>query len=239
MLAGWDGHARVLISVGDTIKESSKAAIASLRALGITPYLVTGDSEATALAVAREVGIDADHVVAEVLPAEKVEVVRRLRDDNRAARLRGHTHVVAMVGDGVNDAAALAEADLGLSMGTGTDVAIEASDLTLVRGDLAAAPDAIRLARRDPVDDPRQPVLGLRLQRRRDPARRARPAQPHDRRRGDGLFQRLRRVQQPAAAALQAEPGLTGRSSSGRYPAVTNGPAGPCPRGHSLAYAGA
>jgi Cu+-exporting ATPase len=148
VLAGWDGHARVLISVGDTIKENSKEAIASLRALGLSPYLVTGDSEATALAVAREVGIDPDHVIAEVLPADKVAVVRRLRDDNRAARLRGHKHVVAMVGDGVNDAAALAEADLGLSMGTGTDVAIEASDLTLVRGDLAAAADAIRLARK-------------------------------------------------------------------------------------------
>jgi Cu+-exporting ATPase len=148
VLAGWDGQARVLVSVGDTIKENSKAAIASLRELGLSPYLVTGDSEATALAVAHEVGIDPDHVIAEVLPADKVAVVRRLRDENRAARLRGRKRVVAMVGDGVNDAAALAEADLGLSMGTGTDVAIEASDLTLVRGDLAAAPDAIRLARR-------------------------------------------------------------------------------------------
>ena len=148
ILAGWDGQARVLVSVGDTIKENSRAAIAALRELGLRPYLVTGDSEATALAVAREVGISAEHVIAEVLPADKVEVIRRLRTENRAARLRGRRRVVAMVGDGVNDAGALAEADLGLSMGTGTDVAIEASDLTLVRGDLAAAPDAIRLARR-------------------------------------------------------------------------------------------
>jgi Cu+-exporting ATPase len=101
--------------------------------------LLTGDNAAAAAAVAREVGIDADHVVADVLPADKVEVVRRLQSEGKT---------VAMVGDGVNDAAALAQADLGLAMGTGTDVAIEASDLTLVRGDLRAAVDAIRLSRR-------------------------------------------------------------------------------------------
>jgi Cu+-exporting ATPase len=100
------------------------------------------------LTVAREVGIAASNVVSEVLPAEKVDVVRRLREQGRAARLRGRRHTVAMVGDGVNDAAALAEADLGLAIGTGTDVAIQASDLTLVSGDLSAAADAIRLARR-------------------------------------------------------------------------------------------
>jgi Cu+-exporting ATPase len=148
VLGGWDGLARVVISVGDTVKAGAADAIASLRSLGLTPYLVTGDSRSAALTVAREVGIPASNVVAEVLPAEKVEAVRRLREQGRAARLRGRRHTVAMVGDGVNDAAALAEADLGLAIGTGTDVAIQASDLTLVSGDLAAAADAIRLSRR-------------------------------------------------------------------------------------------
>jgi P-type Cu+ transporter len=111
--------------------------VAELKALGLRPVLLTGDNERAARAVAAEVGI-AD-VVAEVLPRDKVEVIRRLHHDGR---------VVAMVGDGVNDAAALAQADLGIAMGTGTDVAIEASDLTLVRGDLRAAADAIRLSRR-------------------------------------------------------------------------------------------
>src|SRR5690606_23954795 len=104
-----------------------------------TPVLLTGDNRATAAAVAAEVGIDPDRVIAEVLPADKVDVVERLQDEGR---------VVAMVGDGVNDAAALAQSDLGLAMGTGTDVAIEAGDLTLVRGDLRVAADAIRLSRR-------------------------------------------------------------------------------------------
>jgi Cu+-exporting ATPase len=108
-----------------------------MRGLGLTPVLLTGDNEEVARAVAAEVGIE--HVVADVLPAEKVEAVKRLQEKGK---------VVAMVGDGVNDAAALAQADLGLAMGTGTDVAIEASDLTLVRGDLMAAVDAIRLSRR-------------------------------------------------------------------------------------------
>src|SRR5205085_11143275 len=116
---------------------TSAEAVASLKALGLRPVLLTGDNEATARAVAAEVGID--DVIAEVLPSDKVDVVRRLQGEGR---------VVAMVGDGVNDAAALAQADLGLAMGTGTDVAIEASDLTLVRGDLTAAVDAIRLSRR-------------------------------------------------------------------------------------------
>jgi Cu+-exporting ATPase len=105
--------------------------------MGLTPVLLTGDNERAARTVAAQVGIDT--VIAEVLPAGKVEAVRDLQDDSR---------VVAMVGDGVNDAAALAQADLGIAMGTGTDVAIEASDLTLVRGDLTAVADAIRLSRR-------------------------------------------------------------------------------------------
>ncbi len=135
---GWDGRARAVVVVSDTVKESSAAAIEQLRELGLRPVLLTGDNERAARAVAAQVGIDEADVVAEVLPADKVDVVARLQSEGA---------VVAMVGDGVNDAAALAQADLGLAMGTGTDVAIEAADLTLVRGDLKAAPDAIRLAR--------------------------------------------------------------------------------------------
>ncbi|MBM7787095.1 heavy metal translocating P-type ATPase [Tenggerimyces flavus] len=133
---GWDGQARAVLVVSDTVKPTSARAVAELRKLGLRPILLTGDNEALARAVAAQVGID--EVVAGVLPADKVDVIKRLQTEGR---------VVAMVGDGVNDAAALAQADLGLSMGTGTDVAIEASDLTLVRGDLMAAVDAIRLSR--------------------------------------------------------------------------------------------
>ena len=137
VFAGWDGAARAVLVVSDTVKATSAEAVADLRRLGLEPVLLTGDNERAALAVASEVGIE--RVVADVLPEDKVAVVRRLQADGA---------VVAMVGDGVNDAAALAQADLGLAMGTGTDVAIEASDLTLVRGDLRAAGDAIRLSRR-------------------------------------------------------------------------------------------
>ncbi|MFJ9976279.1 heavy metal translocating P-type ATPase [Streptomyces cyaneofuscatus] len=133
----WDGAARGVLGVADAVKDGSAAAVAQLRALGLRPVLLTGDNRAVAEAVAREVGIDEVH--AEVLPEEKVDVVKRLQAEGRS---------VAMVGDGVNDAAALATADLGLAMGTGTDAAIEASDLTLVRGDLKVTADAIRLSRR-------------------------------------------------------------------------------------------
>jgi Cu+-exporting ATPase len=133
----WDGEARAVLEVADAVKDTSAQAITRLRALGLRPVLLTGDNQAVAEAVAREVGID--EVIAEVLPEDKVAVVKRLQAEGRT---------VAMVGDGVNDAAALAQADLGLAMGTGTDVAIEAGDLTLVRGDLRAAADAIRLSRR-------------------------------------------------------------------------------------------
>ena len=136
VLAGWDGQARAALVVSDTIKPTSAAAIASLRGLGLRPILLTGDNELTARAVAEQLGLD--ELIAEVLPSDKAAVVRRLQDEGR---------VVAMVGDGVNDAPALAQADLGLAIGTGTDVAIEASDLTLVSGDLGAAVDAIRLSR--------------------------------------------------------------------------------------------
>jgi len=137
IIAGWDGIARAVLVVADTIESGSKTAVRQLQDLGLSPVLLTGDNDAVARAVATEVGID--EVISEVLPEEKVAVVRRLQTAGRR---------VAMVGDGINDAAALAQAELGLAMGTGTDVAIEASDLTLVRGDLRAAADAIRLARR-------------------------------------------------------------------------------------------
>lgn len=137
VLVAWDGEARGVLTVADAVKETSAEAVSRLRALGLTPVLLTGDNKAVAETVARAVGID--EVIAEVLPEDKVDVVRRLQAEGRT---------VAMVGDGVNDAAALAQADLGLAMGTGTDAAIEASDLTLVRGDLRVAADAIRLSRR-------------------------------------------------------------------------------------------
>ncbi|WFE30678.1 heavy metal translocating P-type ATPase [Solwaraspora sp. WMMD791] len=137
IMVGWAGAARGVLAVADVVKPTSRQAVAALRQLGLEPVLLTGDNATVARAIADQVGID--RVVAEVLPAEKVAAVRRLQADGK---------VVAMVGDGVNDAAALAQADLGLAMGTGTDAAIEASDITLVRGDLTAAVDAVRLSRR-------------------------------------------------------------------------------------------
>ncbi|MFF5188015.1 heavy metal translocating P-type ATPase [Streptomyces sp. NPDC000345] len=133
----WDGEARGVLTVADAVKETSAGAVAELRKLGLKPILLTGDNRLVAESVARSVGID--EVIAEVLPQDKVDVVKRLQAEGRT---------VAMVGDGVNDAAALATADLGLAMGTGTDAAIEAGDLTLVRGDLRVAADAIRLSRK-------------------------------------------------------------------------------------------
>jgi Cu+-exporting ATPase len=137
VFAGWAGKTRGVLVVADTIKPSSAGAIARLHEMGLHPVLLTGDNDRAARAVADAVGIG--DVISGVLPAGKVEAIRRLQDSGR---------VVAMAGDGVNDAAALAQADLGLAMGTGTDAAIEASDLTLVRGDLLAVPDAIELSRR-------------------------------------------------------------------------------------------
>lgn len=134
---GWDGQARGVLVVADTVKPTSAQAISQMREIGLTPVLLTGDNEAVARQIAAEVGIDT--VIAEVMPKDKVDVILRLQAEGKT---------VAMVGDGVNDAPALAQADLGLAMGTGTDVAIEASDITLVRGDLRSAVDAIRLSRR-------------------------------------------------------------------------------------------
>ena len=136
ILVTWDGTPRATLVVRDTVKPTSAQAVSELRALGLQPVLLSGDARATAEIIAAEVGIE--RVLAEVLPDEKAAEVRRLQAEGE---------VVAMVGDGVNDAPALAQADLGLAIGTGTDVAIEASDLTLVSGDLRAAGDAIRLAR--------------------------------------------------------------------------------------------
>ncbi|MFE1322973.1 heavy metal translocating P-type ATPase, partial [Kitasatospora phosalacinea] len=136
---GWDGTARAVLEVADAVKPTSAQAVAELRALGLRPVLLTGDNRAAAHSVAAQVGIPAQDVIAEVLPEDKAATVQRLQAEGRT---------VAMVGDGVNDAAALARADLGLAIGTGTDAAIEAADLTLVRGDLRSAADAIRLSRR-------------------------------------------------------------------------------------------
>lgn len=139
VLVAWDGAARGALVLRDPVKTTSREAVDQLRAIGLRPVLLTGDNAGAARAVAREVGIAEADVVAEVLPADKVAVVQRLQGEGRR---------VAMVGDGVNDAAALATADLGLAMGTGTDVAIEAADVTLVRGDLRSAAQAVRLSRR-------------------------------------------------------------------------------------------
>ena len=137
IFVAWDGAVRGLLVVADTVKPTSRAAVARLRAMGLRPVLLTGDNERAAAAVAADVGVD--EVIAGVLPADKVDVIKRLQDEGRT---------VAMAGDGVNDAAALAQADLGLAMGTGTDAAIEAADLTLVSGDLRAVPEAIELSRK-------------------------------------------------------------------------------------------
>ncbi len=188
---GWDGQARGVLVIADTVKPTSAQAISQMRDIGLTPVLLTGDNEAVARQIAAEVGID--DVIAEVMPEGKVDVIARLQAEGKT---------VAMVGDGVNDAPALAQADLGLAMGTGTDVAIEASDITLVRGDLRSAIDAIRLSRETLSTIKNQPVLGVRLQRRSDPRRSTGHAQSDAGRSRNGILQRLRGGQQPAPAPL-------------------------------------
>jgi Cu+-exporting ATPase len=209
VMAAWDGELRGVLVVADTVKPTSAEAVHSLKALGLKPVLLTGDNEATARAVAAEVGID--EVIAEVLPSDKADVVARLQSDGR---------VVAMVGDGVNDAPALAQADLGLAIGTGTDVAIEASDLTLVSGDLRAAAAAIRLSRAT-LRTIKQNlgwafgynVAALPLA--------AAGLLTGDRRPGDGALQRVRGGQRPAPAALprgQRSHELRGRAKERAHP---------------------
>ncbi len=195
----WDGATRATLEVRDAVKPTSAEAVRAFRALGLEPVLLTGDSGGPAARIAAEVGIE--RVLAGVDPAGKAAEVARLQATGR---------VVAMVGDGVNDAPALACADLGIAMGTGTDIAIEASDLTLVSGDLRAAVDAIRLSRADARDDQGQPVLGLRLQRRRSAAGRRRARDPDPRRGRDGLLEPLRHREQPAAAAVRERARMTG-----------------------------
>lgn len=198
VVVGWDGEARAVLVVADTVKPSSAETITRLRELGLTPVLLTGDNEAVAKAVAAEVGIGT--VIAEVLPKDKVDVVKRLQGEGK---------VVAMVGDGVNDAAALAQADLGLAMGTGTDVAIEAGDLTLVRGDLRAAVDAIRLSRRTLRTIKGNLFWAFAYNVGALPLAAAGLLNPMIMRRRDGLQLGLRGVQQPAPARVPEHHRLT------------------------------
>ena len=220
ILGGWDGRARAVFAVADTVKPTSAAAIGQLKDLGLRPVLLTGDNETTAKAVAAEVGID--EVIAEVLPSDKADVIKRLQSEGR---------VVAMVGDGVNDAPALAQADLGLAIGTGTDVAIEASDLTLVSGDLPGRRRRHPPQPRDPAHHQAEPRLGLRLQRRRHPPRGRRAPEPRHRRGGHGLLQHQRRPQRPAPTRIRIVVLGSGRVERWKPPptVLTSITTSPCP----------
>ena len=191
VLASWDGELRGAFAVTDTVKPSAAAAVAALRALGLRPVLLTGDNAATARAVADAAGIG--EVISEALPAAKARVVEELQREGRS---------VAMVGDGVNDGPALAAARLGLALGSGTDVAIVAADMILLRDDLGAVPGRDRAGPGHVPDHPPQPGLGLLLQRAGHPAGRARAAQPAGRRGHHDPVLGLRGVEQPAPAAV-------------------------------------
>lgn len=210
----WDGEARGVLTVADAVKETSAEAVAELRRLGLKPVLLTGDNQLVAESVARAVGID--EVIAEVLPQDKVDVVKRLQSEGRT---------VAMVGDGVNDAAALATADLGLAMGTGTDAAIEAGDLTLVRGDLRVAADAIRLSRKTLATIKGNLFWAFGYNVAALPLAAFGMLNPMIMRRRDGLLVGLRRDEQPAAAVLQV--GLVGLKGSDAASRNTGAPPGP------------
>ena len=187
--ASWDGAAQALFVVADSVKPTSREAVRRLHELGLRTILLTGDNAATARAVAARIGVD--DVIADVLPADKAAVVRRLQEEGRT---------VAMVGDGVNDAPALAQADLGMAIGTGTDVAIEASDITLVSGDLRLAADALRLSRRTLRTIKTNLFWAFAYNVAALPLAAAGPDEPDDRRRRDGRLERLRRRQLAAPA---------------------------------------
>jgi Cu+-exporting ATPase len=214
--AGWDGRIRGVLIVADTVKPTSADAITRLRRMGLRPVLLTGDNERAARAVASAVGID--EVIAGVLPAGKAAAVKELQAAGR---------VVAMAGDGVNDAAALAQADLGLAMGTGTDAAIEAADLTLIRGDPRAVPDAILLSRRTLAAIKGNLFWAFAYNAAAIPAGRARVPVPADRRGRHGLQLPVRGHQQPAAAPLPASRTVADRLTRTERRAAGPGPPRP------------
>ena len=215
VLAGWDGQARGAVAVADTVKPSAAAAVVELRRLGLRTVLLTGDSQLTAQAVAA--GAGTDEVIAGALPDYKVAVIRDLQARGRR---------VAMVGDGINDGPALATADLGLALGTGTDVAITAADLIVLREDLNAIPDAISLARVTLSTIRGNLTWGVRLEHSGDPGGGRRVPQPADRGRGDDPVFGVRGRQQRAATAVRgptAQPTGVGQGPAGQAESAVAG----------------